>query len=377
MSNERRPLQRLAIGLGLLVGAFWLGIRFEASRSNTEISKPFSNAEEFLAALDEAHPFGDDYKVYRRLELQSGGITPDLRDSHNVPLLSRLILEDRKEAFRRVVALGPYDSMAKDDKGQTPLHYAAAHRDAWFYLSALGQNLMDSGEYKDAKGQTPLHLAAERDDMAAVLLLSTDRMNTNIVDKEGNGPLHLAIIGSKDQSIGSVVTLARDPSQLVADAQGRTPLLLATDLEKWPIVRVLSENGDDPNMPDLRGRTARAEIQRKNEKLYRELVPTWRQNGFPTDHDSKGRTPMMQAVDAGDWHRVELLSSAGADPNAIDARGRTPRQEIEKRNPALYKALLDVWDKNCYNTAWKERMAREEAKTAGPILMRSPHQANN
>lgn len=348
--------------IGFLAGSFWLGTRFESSRVDRYLTEPYANAEEFLAEVDELRPLERDYLAYARLLRQGSGMPPDLRSKENVPLLSCIIKANRQDLFRRVTGLYPHQSMTKDSAGRTPLHYAAASDDSWFYLGALGPELLDAGENKDNRGRTPLHEAAERDDMMGVMLLAVDRFETDSKDKDGNTALHLAILSSAENSIGSVMTLIRESEDMVSDGKGRTPLLLAADLQKWHLVGLLSRNGDNPNAPDRQGRTARAEIKKLNPKLYRELVPTWRKNGFVTDHDERGRTPMMQAVDARNWKRVELLSEAGADPNAVDERGRTPRQEIEKSFPSLHKKLLEVWDKNCYNTAWENRQAELSPK---------------
>jgi ankyrin repeat protein len=356
----------LLISAVLLAGV-WLGLLAQQARFQAHLGQPFTNVEEFLEGID-GLPRDQCYVAYERLRRQGHGEVPKLEDSKGVPLLSRLILDDRHEAFAAVVALAPVITLPKDARGWTPLHYAAASRFSWRFLPALGIFSPDVLEQRDNQGRTPLHIAAERDDMMAVgILMAMNHivLEEDLRDLDGDTPLHLAIKASDPTSIGTIALLARETNQMVPDRQGRTPLLLAADLGKESAVRALSEAGDDPNRPDQDHRTARTVLKQRNPELYRDLVPIWRRNGFAVDHDESGRTPMMQAVDKSDWRQVELLSIAGADPNAIDNRGRTPRQEIERRNPALHKRLLPVWDDHCFNTAWEER-SEQSKRLAAP-----------
>lgn len=351
----------------VFLAGVWLGSVVQQARFQAHLAQPFTNAEEFIAEIERL-PRDQHYIAYERLRRQSHGELPTLPDSKGVPLLSRLILDGRHEVFATVVAWAPVVALPKDSRGWTPLHYAAASRSAWRFLPALGIFCLDALEHKDKQGRTPLHIAVERDDMMSVgILMAMNRivMEKDLRDVDGDTPLHLAIKASDPTSIGTIVLLARERDHLIPDRQGRTPLLRAADLDKESAVRALSEAGDDPNQPDQDGRTARAVLKQRNPELYRDLVPIWRRNGFAVDHDASGRTPMMQAVDRGDWRQVELLSIAGADPNAIDNRGRTPRQEIERRNPALHKRLLPVWDDHCFNTAWEER-TEQRKRLASP-----------
>lgn len=63
-------------------------------------------------------------------------------------------------------------------------------------------------------------------------------------------------------------------------------------------------------------------------KRVRELVaPT----GTLEARDAAGRTPLMRAVEAGQAAVVGALLDAGADPNAVDAEGVTPRARAANR----------------------------------------------
>ena len=79
---------------------------------------------------------------------------------------------------------------ARDQLGQTPLHFAAAHADT-LSLSIL----LDAGAdifATDAKGRTPLHFAAAEGNNAAIRCLLRRGAPINALDFSGNTPLEMA-----------------------------------------------------------------------------------------------------------------------------------------------------------------------------------------
>ncbi|HMS55644.1 MAG TPA: ankyrin repeat domain-containing protein [Fimbriimonadaceae bacterium] len=288
-----KSTKSLLVLIVIVAMAFWGGMKFEAAKHWSETQLPFASVEEFLAAIDKTKSTERWFGPYARLRRQGAGLLPPLKDGQGLPLLSRLIKDNRLQELKFVMALDSYPVMARDPKGWTPLHYATQQKNSLAYLTALGPVLMDWSEHKDKKGRTALHLAAAKDDMLAVrqLLTTGVTFDYELQENSGDTALHIAIRASEEASLGTILALARSRDSFGPDALGRTPLLLAVELEKWAAVRVLSEEGDDPNQPDQKGRTARSLLKVRNPDLYREVVPTWRRFGFATDSDQTGRTP--------------------------------------------------------------------------------------
>jgi ankyrin repeat protein len=82
------------------------------------------------------------------------------------------------------------DINAKDDKGQTPLHYSSERG-----YSTIIQFLVQHGAVinaKDNEGQTPLHLASKEVNSKIVKFLLEKNLDVNTVDNCGQTSLHLA-----------------------------------------------------------------------------------------------------------------------------------------------------------------------------------------
>lgn len=86
---------------------------------------------------------------------------------------------------------------SKDDKGWTPLHYAAksGHKDVAELLLASNADV----NAREEGGDTPLHAAASFDQKDVAELLLAHKAKVNARDKIADTPLHAAALsGSKD-----------------------------------------------------------------------------------------------------------------------------------------------------------------------------------
>lgn len=81
--------------------------------------------------------------------------------------LIQAVLDGDLAAVRRLVEAGA-DLNASDERGATPLHYAACGRPA--VIQFLGRNGASPGA-RDAQGYSPLHVAYMRRDVECVRLL--------------------------------------------------------------------------------------------------------------------------------------------------------------------------------------------------------------
>lgn len=193
-------------------------------------------------------------------------------------------------------------------------------------------------------------------------------------------PLHAAV---QAQDIATVQTLLADPDRAkwrdaieTRDAQGRTPLLLATALDRVAIAQRLIDAGADVNAQDtqrdtpylLAGTQGRLAILRMTlahgadlrstnryggtalipaaERGHVETVRTLIAAGVPVDHINRlGWTALLEAIvlsDGGPAHQdiVRQLIAAGADVNLADHGGVTPLRHAEQRGYGAIATLL-------------------------------------
>ena len=160
-------------------------------------------------------------------------------------------------------------------------------------------------------------------------------------------PLHAAV---QAQDIATVKTLLAAPDRTklrdaieARDAQGRTPLLLATALDRVEIAQRLIDAGADVNAQDaqrdspylLAGAQGRLAILRMTLAHGADLRSTNR----------LGWTALLEAIvlsDGGPAHQdiVRQLITAGADVNLADHGGVTPLRHAEQRGYGAIATLL-------------------------------------
>ncbi|KAJ1266216.1 hypothetical protein BS78_08G134100 [Paspalum vaginatum] len=207
---------------------------------------------------------------------------------------------------------------AKDAKGRTALHFAAAkgHIEVCKYLveeSGLDVNctctedgspvhfaaaggsvsvlryLLDRGgdpEKPDSRGSTPLHDVAERGNCDAVRLLLSKGIDVDPLNYRGT-PLHLAAAKDQDQVVKILLEHGADHSKVVNHVF--SPLMMACCGQSLKCMKLLVEAGADVNY----------------------ISPS-------------GPTILMEAVDDGLTDIVKFLLEAGADPNIADEDGHIP-----------------------------------------------------
>jgi len=198
----------------------------------------------------------------------------------------------------------------------TPLHYAGdnANPEVAAALLSAGADvnaLSAIGRTSKARGRTPLHEAAANASKAAVIeFLVAAGADVNALDSNGHAPLHAAAWDNPRPEIATALIAAgadieaRDPDGYVPPgraANDRTPLLMALyrgAKGSVAVVEVLLRAGANLEQTDGTLRTA----------LH--IAAIWMPAAFP------------------------LLLRLGADPNALDASGRTP-WDYALRNPSL------------------------------------------
>ena len=160
---------------------------------------------------------------------------------------------------------------ARDEHGNTPLHWAA-RENAPLAVMAL---LLDGGaavNARDVLGYTPLHWAAGNAPLAVVALLLDRGAAVDAQDRGGNTPLHLA-----DTPAVAALLLDRGADLTGRNYSGQTPLHTAARFNDNPaVVALLLDRGADATLRDDKNKLA-FDLAKENEHLQGTDV-YWRLN---------------------------------------------------------------------------------------------------
>ena len=277
-------------------------------------------------------------------------------------------------ALRSLVKAG--GANARDDRGSTPLHYAAAYGS----IEAM-RFLLASGAAVDARNDfeaTPLMWAATEPEK--VRLLVERGADVNLKSKMGRTAVWLA--AANDGSFGTVKYLldhgaVLDGSELLAAASANDMATVRLLLEKGADVNVKDPNGSTPLIyAAANGNTRLIEVllakgagvhavtnaaiggQVKHGAIAMgSLTPLLAAATYGSpeilkqlldagagidDRDVRGMTPLMLAVtsDSADPRSVRLLLDRGANPKIQDRYGLTAADWAKKMaNPAILREL--------------------------------------
>lgn len=224
----------------------------------------------------------------------------------------------RLDAVRLLLANGA-DPRLPDPQGDTALHHAASTRDP-----AVSQALLDAGadpNAQDGQGQSPLARALLAGNGSVAELLLARGADPN----RGRLPaLHAAVLATRDDPTGVRLLLARELDVEQRDAEGRSALMRAAEVDHGDVAEALLAAGADPSASDGEGRTAlhHAAAHGALRVLRRLLV--WKAD--PEQTDRQGRSALHHAVSGHDARVecVDLLLALGARADRRDAEGRTP-----------------------------------------------------
>jgi len=142
--------------------------------------------------------------------------------------------------------------MAKDETGDTPLHYAAQQKQPEMVLYLLGKGADVNA--KDVNLRTPLHSSTIAGSKECTAILIERGADTKAADFREQMPLHYASQNGQKE-IAEILIRAGSPLD-AKNSYGRTPLLLCCRERGTPeLARLLIEAGSDVNAKDKFGST--------------------------------------------------------------------------------------------------------------------------
>ncbi|CAB0028004.1 unnamed protein product [Trichogramma brassicae] len=285
-------------------------------------------------------------------------ICKSLSDDHD---LARILFKHSQEKYRPVLV------DAKDKMGQTPLHYAVTNSCKELSIRVLLENGADPN-VRNAKGLSPLQVICQGADD-----------NSNLV-----------------QMLIEISLMYKPVQVNIQDALGNTPLLRVLLHNQRNMFELLLQKGADPNVTNKEGSTALHIISKRFwlDDLAEMVFELSHKNHQPLQidiQDKDGNTPLHLALMFDKKRVADLLLKKGANPNLVNAEGRTPLHIFSKMNPDIkwIESFFDFCDKNHHpmqvnvpnkagNTPLHLALRCSNRKVSELLLARgaNPHSAN-
>ena len=246
---------------------------------------------------------------------------------------------------------------AKEQNGNTPLHWAAAENENPNIIAALIQAGADI-HAKNKDGYTPLHWAAlwnKNPDIIAALI--QEGADIRAKDKHNKGtPLHYAVGKGNPNIIAALIQEGADIN--VKNKAGGTPLHWAAKWRNPNIIATLIVLGADTQATNNKGQTAedvaRSEgrlakyqdgVKKAAVEIFKNLAPIANARRINVRaKDPYGNTPLHQAARNQNPDIINALIQAGADIRAKNKYGYTPLHWAAwwNENPDTINALIQA-----------------------------------
>ncbi|KAI9774836.1 MAG: hypothetical protein M1840_000052 [Geoglossum simile] len=317
---HRAALQGNAEAVELLVAA-GAGIESEDARGDTPLVLAASRGQvEVIQAL-----LGRGAKV----EHGAGGTRTALMSAAE---------EEGGASACEMLLKGGADIHATTVSGITATHKAAmaGNVNTLKVLLAAG----GTGEPKDNLGNTPLHLAVWHGHLAAVDELLDSAADVELTNPVGKTSLHFATQQSHESIVHLLLARGANPDPRCISNE--TPMLLAAKSGQADLVEMLLSTGKvDINWKSKGGESA---LYMAVDACHTDTVRVLLENGSdPNLRTSTRCLPAHRAAEYGDEDILRLLLGAGADPQATDARDCTVLMwAAQFGGPGIVRMLLET-----------------------------------
>jgi ankyrin repeat protein/predicted DsbA family dithiol-disulfide isomerase len=213
-----------------------------------------------------------------------------------------------------------------------------------------------------AEAPIDLHAAVRAGDMETVEAALKSGADVNSPDNWGRTPLIVALQQRKAPVVEMLIN--RGASAAATDAWGRTPLLVATQLKNTAAIRLLLEKKSDVNAANKNDITPLiSAAQTGNQEAATMLLAA---GASPDRQDNLGWTALMWAAYRKDDAIVKLLLANGADA-AKEGRDKSTALELAKGRGADPSIIALLAAKTPSAPSIRTNAAADRAKQPKPV----------
>ncbi len=248
---------------------------------------------------------------------------PPVKDPALINAVKTLRSFEEARDFERLLSRSGAIDAIRDSHGRTALHWAITTNQMDFTALLLKRGA--SANAGDIDGWTPLMYAVKEHDNILMLLLILGGADVNHVAKDGATPLGIATKAGDFTDAEALLWTGANPEPANVEP-GWQPRALAASkpalrhlLDDYVALRAAPGSQPVP-MPAF----VHNPLHRAAARGDYPALEAYIQSGGPNVRDEKGRTPIFDAINAGQPEVVFYLLMMGADPNATDFSGATP-----------------------------------------------------
>ena len=242
------------------------------------------------------------------------GADIEIRDAEGNTPFMEAVLAGNSSSMERLAKRGA-DIKTRNFKGDTALHITANmdRTDLSTLLLAWGASI----HAQNAQDRTPLQNAINASPSLVGIFLAMGRLNSS--DDFGSTPLHIAVQEKASPSIIKTL-LGMGASQSMVNADGKTALRLAVDLDQLETARLLANSRSDVFAVARDEKTPAEAALSKGADAVKALFSGTAINS----KDSSENTVLHYAAKQGDASLVSLLISMGADKAVKNIASESP-----------------------------------------------------
>jgi ankyrin repeat protein len=263
--------------------------------------------------------------------LISNGADLEVRDNEGNSPFMEAIMAGYIASAERLNDLGA-DIAVRNNRGDTPLHIAVAQDRLDLVSLLLGWGARIHA--RNILEKTPFQVALATSQRMVSTLLTPARIGES--DDNGHSPLHIAILSDADlETLRIIIDMGGRVSSV--DLDGKTPLRLALERNKWEHARLLADRGSNVFAVAGDGKSPAELAIAKG----REAINALFSGTAITARDPTGNTILHYAAQTGGPDLVALLLDLGASKTIRNISSESPGDVARKWRRADIAAMLN------------------------------------